>query len=81
VAIELNANPYRLDLDWRWVRAATDRGVLISVNPDAHSTDELRNVKWGVAVGRKGWLEPSQTLNAKPLSDFEAWLRRGPVAA
>ena len=81
VAIELNANPYRLDLDWRWVRAATDRGVLISINPDAHSTDELRNVKWGVAVGRKGWLEPSQTLNAKSLSDFRSWLRRGPAAA
>ncbi|MFB6248849.1 MAG: helix-hairpin-helix domain-containing protein [Salinibacter sp.] len=74
VAIELNANPYRLDLDWRWLRAATDHGVLISVNPDAHSPDELRNVTWGVTVGRKGWLEPSQTLNAKSLSAFQAWL-------
>ena len=81
VAIELNANPYRLDLDWRWVRAATERGVLISVNPDAHSPEELRNVKWGVAVGRKGWLEPSQTLNAKSLSDFQTWLHEGPAAA
>ena len=81
VAIELNANPYRLDLDWRWIRAATDRGVLISVNPDAHSPDELDYVKWGVAVGRKGWLEPSQTLNAKSLSAFQAWLHDGPTAA
>ena len=77
VAIELIAYPYRLDLDWRWVRAATERGVLISINPDAHSTDELRNVKWGVAAGRKGWLQPSETLNAKARADFEAWLDTG----
>jgi len=77
VAIELNANPYRLDLDWRWVRTATQRGVLISINPDAHSTDELRNVKWGVAAGRKGGLQPSETLNAKSRPDFETWLDAG----
>jgi len=80
VAIELNANPYRLDLDWRWVRTATKQGVQISVNPDAHSTEELRNVKWGVAAGRKGWLEPSQTLNAHALSDFQAWIDAGPAS-
>jgi len=80
VAIELNANPYRLDLDWRWVRTATEQGVPISVNPDAHSTEELQNVKWGVAAGRKGWLEPSQTLNAKSLSAFQAWLDVGPAS-
>jgi DNA polymerase (family 10) len=81
VAIELNANPHRLDLDWRWVRTATEQGVLISVNPDAHSTAELRNVKWGVAAGRKGWLEPSDTLNAKSLPDFQAWVDAGPASA
>jgi DNA polymerase (family 10) len=81
VAIELNANPYRLDLDWRWIRAATDRGVLISVNPDAHSPEELEYVKWGVAVGRKGWLEPAQTLNAKSLPAFEDWLQAAPAGA
>jgi len=80
VAIELNANPYRLDLDWRWVRAATDQGVLISINPDAHSPEELRNVKWGVAAGRKGWLEPADTLNAKSRADFRAWLDAGPTS-
>jgi DNA polymerase (family 10) len=78
VALELNANPYRLDLDWRWVRHATNTGVLISINPDAHSTDELRNVRWGVRVARKGWLTPSQCLNAKPLPEFESWIDRGP---
>lgn len=81
VAIELNANPYRLDLDWRWIRRATEHGVLISINPDAHSTDELQNVRWGVRVGRKGWLTPSQCLNAKPLPEFESWIEQGPTEA
>lgn len=74
VAIELNANPYRLDLDWRWIRQAIDQNVLISVNPDAHSPDELRNVRWGVSVGRKGWLTPDTCLNAKSLADFSDWI-------
>jgi len=74
VAIELNANPYRLDLDWRWIRRATERGVLISINPDAHSVAELENTRWGVAVARKGWLTPEQCLNAKSLDAFTDWL-------
>lgn len=74
VALELNANPHRLDLDWRWVRQATDQGVLISINPDAHAIAELDYVKWGVAVGRKGWLTPDQCLNAKSLDAFRQWL-------
>ena len=74
VVLELNANPYRLDLDWRWVRRATERGVLISINPDAHATDQLGYVRWGVAVARKGWLTAAECLNAKPLAEFEEWL-------
>ncbi|MGI9175223.1 MAG: DNA polymerase/3'-5' exonuclease PolX [Rhodothermales bacterium] len=74
VAIELNANPYRLDLDWRWVRRATEQGILIAINPDAHSTDQLGYMRWGVAVARKGWLTAAQCLNAKPLPDFTSWL-------
>jgi DNA polymerase (family 10) len=81
VAIELNANPYRLDLDWRWVRHATDRGVLISINPDAHATDELDYVRWGVAVARKGWLTAEQCLNAKSRSAFSDWLSAPSSAA
>ena len=76
VAIELNANPHRLDLDWRWIRRATEQGILIAINPDAHATDQLGYTRWGVAVARKGWLTAAQCLNAKPLPDFEAWLRR-----
>jgi DNA polymerase (family X) len=74
VAIEVNANPYRLDLDWRWIRLATGLGVPIAINPDAHSTEELRNVFWGVEVARKGWLTADQCLNAMPLDAFEHWL-------
>ena len=82
VAIELNANPYRLDLDWRWVRYAVEQGVLIAINPDAHATGELDNVRWGVAAARKGGLTPDQCLNAKSLDAFTEWLQhRTPAAA
>ena len=74
VVIELNANPRRLDMDWRWIRHATGQGVLIAINPDAHGTDELHNVRWGVAVARKGWLTAAQCLNAMPLDAFTGWL-------
>ena len=74
VAIELNANPYRLDLDWRYVHRAIDAGVLISINPDAHAMAELENVRWGVEVARKGWLSAENCLNARSLSEFAEWL-------
>lgn len=74
VAIELNANPYRLDLDWRYIHRAIDAGVLISINPDAHAMTELENVRWGIEVGRKGWLSADHCLNARSLDEFAAWL-------
>ncbi|MDZ4699844.1 MAG: PHP domain-containing protein [Rhodothermales bacterium] len=74
VAIELNANPYRLDLDWRWIKEATDRGILISINPDAHTREGLLDTRWGVEAARKGWLEASMCLNALSLDAFAAWL-------
>ena len=74
VAIELNANPYRLDLDWRWIREATRRGIYISINPDAHAMDGLADTQWGVEIARKGWLSPDQCLNAMSLESFELWL-------
>lgn len=76
VAIELNAHPYRLDMDWRFIHEATERGVMISINPDAHSIDELRNVRYGVAVARKGGLTAAQCLNALPVSEFSDWLAK-----
>ena len=74
VALELNANPYRLDLDWRWIREATRHGVMIAINPDAHAMDDLAYVRWGVAVARKGWLTADQCLNALSLDAFTTWL-------
>lgn len=74
VAIELNASPYRLDLDWRYIRKATQMGILISINPDAHAMDGLHDMHWGTEVARKGWLTPGQCLNAMPLDSFVSWL-------
>ncbi|GAA0879432.1 helix-hairpin-helix domain-containing protein [Algoriphagus jejuensis] len=64
VVIEINANPWRLDLDWRWVRYAMDQGVKLSINPDAHEMDGYADMKYGVLVGRKGGLTKEMTLNA-----------------
>jgi DNA polymerase (family 10) len=70
VSIELNASPYRLDLDWRYIYAAMDKGVYVSINPDAHKIDGLKDMEYGVRVGRKGGLLKSLTLNALPLPDI-----------
>jgi DNA polymerase (family 10) len=70
VSIELNASPYRLDLDWRYIYAAMDKGVFVSINPDAHKIDGLKDMEYGVRVGRKGGLLKSLTLNALPLADI-----------
>ncbi|SMP29161.1 DNA polymerase (family 10) [Algoriphagus winogradskyi] len=64
VVIEINANPWRLDLDWRWVRYAMDQGVMLSINPDAHAMEGYADMKFGVLVGRKGGLTKEMTLNA-----------------
>ena len=63
VAVELNADPHRLDIDWRHCRAAKERGVTVSIGPDAHSTAGLDCTELGVGIARKGWLEPSDVLN------------------
>ena len=64
VVIEINANPWRLDLDWRWVRYAMDQGVMLSINPDAHAMEGYSDMRYGVLVGRKGGLTKEMTLNA-----------------
>jgi len=68
VSIELNASPYRLDLDWRYLYAAMDKGVYVSINPDAHKIEGLKDMEYGVRVGRKGGLLKSLTLNALSLN-------------
>ena len=74
--IELNANPWRLDLDWRWWRRAAEKGVLCSINPDAHDTGQLAFAAHGVRIARKGWLTPEQVLNTRPLTEVLRWLGR-----
>ncbi len=67
VAVELNASPARLDLDWRYLKKAKEMGVLIAINPDAHRIGELEDVYYGVLIARKGWLEAKDVLNAGSL--------------
>lgn len=73
VVIEINANPLRLDLDWRWHRYALEKGVLLAVNPDAHRMEGFRDMHYGVYVGRKGGLEAKQCLNAFSLTEITAY--------
>ncbi len=74
VAIELNANPYRLDLDWTWIPYALEKGVFISINPDAHSKEGIKDIHYGVKVARKGALTPDMCLNAMDIATFTQWL-------
>lgn len=76
VSIELNANPYRLDLDWTWIPYAMEKGVQISINPDAHSTSGIHHIKYGVVSARKGGLTKSKCLNAKPMEAFLEALKK-----
>jgi len=70
-AVEINASPYRLDLDWRLCKYAKEQGVPICINPDAHDTDGLRNFWFGVQVARKGWLGAADVLNTRSGADIE----------
>jgi DNA polymerase (family 10) len=76
VAVEINANPWRLDLDWRWHRAALKAGCLMSINPDAHSTDEIDLTHWGVEQARKGGVPANRVLNCLPLYQITRRFRR-----
>lgn len=76
VIIEFNANPYRYDLDWRWCRQAREAGVLIAVNPDAHSTAELAFARSGLAVAIKGWLQQQDIFNTRPAAEIQLYLEK-----
>lgn len=75
VIIELNASPWRLDLDWRHWRKAAERGLLCSINPDAHETAGLAHVRAGINSARKGGLTREQVFNTRPLADVKAGLK------
>ena len=76
VAVELNADPHRLDLDWRHLHAAKQAGATIEIGPDAHSTRGLDVMEIGVGIARKGWLERGDILNAGSVDDVLAFARR-----
>jgi len=72
--IELNANPWRLDLDWRWWHKARDLGILCCINPDAHKTSHLRFLDFGVTLARKGWLRAQDVVNTRTLAQLRKLL-------
>ena len=74
--LELNANPQRLDLDWRLCHYAKRRAAKIAVNPDAHNLEGLGYLKYGLYIARKGWLEPGDCLNCLDLDQVKAFLSR-----
>jgi DNA polymerase (family 10) len=81
-ALEVNASPHRMDLDWRLVRIAIERGATLAIDPDAHATRELDYVPNGLAMARKGWAPREAVLNAREPDALVAWLERrrnGPI--
>jgi DNA polymerase (family 10) len=75
VAIEINGDPYRLDMEPRWVREARRRGLRFVISSDAHSVAALDNVRWGVDMARRGWLGPDEVLNTRDLAGFRSAVR------
>jgi DNA polymerase (family 10) len=75
VAVEINANPARLDLDAQHARLARDLGVPVPINTDAHYPDNFDLLRYGVHNARRAWLEPAGVLNARPLAELMTWLR------
>ena len=74
VVIELNAHPRRLDIDWRWIDYALQKGVLISIDPDAHSVEGYHDVTYGALIAQKALLTPDKNLSSFGLKDFEKFL-------
>ncbi len=76
VVIEINANPYRLDLDWRWIDYALNKNVMLSINPDAHETAGYHDMYYGVCIARKGGLFKEMCFNAKGLNEVEEYFAK-----
>lgn len=73
--IELNCNPRRLDMDWRHWQRARDKGLMTSINPDAHATEQLQYLAYGIRLARKGWLRREDVLNCMTLDEVQRWLK------
>lgn len=78
--IELNANPWRLDMDWRWWKLAIEKGVRCAINPDAHKTSQLEYLWFGVRLARKGWLTKNDVVNTLSLEEIEELWNLEPVS-
>lgn len=76
VVIEINAHPRRLDIDWRWIEYALEKGVLLSIDPDAHSVDGYKDTYYGVKIAQKGGLSARQNLSSFSLAEFEAFIHK-----
>jgi DNA polymerase (family 10) len=74
--VEVNADPRRLDIDWRYLPRVRELGITVSINPDAHSMQALHNVSRGVGIARKGWLTKDDVLNTRPLAKVTDHLKR-----
>ena len=74
VVIEINAHPRRLDIDWRWIMKAQNKGALFSINPDAHNIDGYKDVRFGVLASQKGCLKRTSNLSSYTLAEFEQFL-------
>jgi DNA polymerase (family 10) len=76
VAVEVNGNPWRLDLDWRWLRRGIELGCKFSINPDAHSTSEIASsTRWGLAIARKSGMPADRVINTLDRDSFARWLQ------
>lgn len=76
VVVEINANPWRLDMDWNHVRECADKGVLVSINPDAHEVDGIHDMQFGLMVARKACLYPEQVLNCLSMHEISAYFNQ-----
>ena len=72
--IEINASPWRLDMDWRWWPLAKEKGVKCAINPDAHTVAGIEDLIYGVGIARKGWLTKEDVINCLPLGKIETVL-------
>ncbi len=76
-AIEINASPHRLDLDWRLCKYAKDKNVKIFINPDAHNKEDIKDYAFGINIARKGWLSKEDVVNTLSFEDMKIYLRKG----
>jgi DNA polymerase (family 10) len=75
VVVELNAHPRRLDIDWQWIPYATEKNVLLSIDPDSHSTAGYKDIYYGTLAARKGGLTAAQNLSSFGIAELDAYLK------